>query len=120
MNIYSKPKVSITEDGTIEITCARLTPSCINELIENMDGYRKANFDFSMITETISNANGKEEGEAALRKKFKLTHSQARFMTEASIEETIDYCNNDMWKKTIDKYRSLIGLLLDEGMDSAD
>lgn len=118
MNIYSKPKVKITEDGTIEITCARLTPSSINELMENMDGYRKASFDFSMIIETISNANGKKEGEAALREKFKLTHSQAHFMTEASIEETIEYCNHEVWNKEIDKYRKLLQILIDEEKES--
>lgn len=77
MEISSKSKLNISDDGTFTFVCERLTPTIINELIEII---RKV--EFCEVVKIVNDSNGMQETADALCKKFNLTHSQAHFILE--------------------------------------
>lgn len=114
MKIYAEPKTNVAEDGTITVTNMKLTPTVVNKLMKDLLGYKRARYDLNQIVEIIRNASDKKEAEKELRKRFKLTCSQAHFLTESTIKETAKYCNPELWEKEMDKLKALLELLLKE------
>ncbi len=109
MEIYSKPKMNISDDGTYTFVCKRLTPASVQELIDILDGICKV--EFSEIVEILSNAAGTQEAEEALCKNFNLTHSQSIFLLETDIADSRHLFNRKWVEEEIDKYKKLLPLL---------
>lgn len=120
MKIYAEPKINVAEDGTITVASTRLTPAVVNKLMKNLLGYKSARYDLNQIVEIIQNASDKKEAEKELCKRFKLTCSQAHFLTESSIKETAKYCNPELWEKEMNMLKALHELLLDEAVEEDD
>lgn len=113
MKIYLDPIVDEQEDGSICTILFRATPSRIDERIKDLEGFRKAKFDIDKIVNVIRCASSSDEAEEQIRKKFKLTHSQARFMINATIDEMAIYCNPDRWQEEVEKWKALKKLVIE-------
>lgn len=107
MKLYLDHFVEELEDGSIRTTLIKATPQNIDERIRNLVGFKKANFDIDKIVEIVRNTGSSDEAAETLRKEFKLTRPQARFMINVTLDELSTYCAPNAWHVEIDKLKSL-------------
>lgn len=114
MKLYLEPIVEELEDGSIRTTLIKATPKNIDERIRNLGGFKKANFDIEKIVEIVRNTGSSYEAAEMLRKEFKLTYPQAKFMVSVTLDELSIYCAPNAWHVEIDKLESLKKLVVEE------
>ena len=114
MKLYLEPIVEELEDGSIRTTLIKATPKNIDERIRNLGGFKKANFDVDRIIKIIRKSNSSDEASEMLRKEFKLTRPQAKFMINVTLEELSIYCAPKAWQEEIDKWKALKKLVEEE------
>lgn len=107
MKLYLEPIVEEREDGTINLTLIKATPKNIDERIRNLGGFKKANFEIDKIVEIVRNTDSSDEATEMLRKEFKLTRPQAKFMINVTLDELASYCAPNAWQVEIDDLKSL-------------
>jgi DNA gyrase/topoisomerase IV subunit A len=114
MKLYLDPIVEEWEDGTINVTLIKATPKNIDERIRNLGGFKKANFDIENIVEIVRNTGSSDEAAEMLRKEFKLTHPQANFMVNVTLDELSTCCAPKAWQNEIGKLKALKKLVMEE------
>ena len=107
MKLYLEPIVEELEDGSIRTTLTKATPKNIDERIRNLEGFKKANFDIERITQIVRISNSSDEASEMLRKEFKLTRPQAKFMINVTLDELSTCCAPNAWQVEIDKLKAL-------------
>ena len=114
MKIFMEPIVDVLENGTVNTVVIRATPSMVENRIKNLDGFKKAKFDFDKIVDIIQGVTSIEDAIKQLRKEFGLTHTQANFMLNVSIKELSVFCNPEEWQIEVGKWKALKELVKEE------
>ena len=114
MKIFMEPIVNVLENGTVNAVVLRATPKMVENRIKNLHCFKKAKFDIDKIVDMIQSATSIEEAIRQCRKEFGLTHTQANFMLNVSIEELSVYCNPEEWRIEVGKWKALKELVKEE------
>ena len=75
MNLYSAPKTTTLEDGSIIINIQAITPEYIENHIKNIEAVEK--MDIEEVIRIIRGSNNLDEANNSLVSRFNITHQVA-------------------------------------------
>lgn len=106
MNLYSAPKTTTLEDGSIIINIQAITPEYIENHIKNIEAVEK--MDIEEVIRVISGSNNLEEANNSLVSRFNITHQVADFILNMELSETSEYVGNKVFcEAEIERWRAL-------------
>lgn len=110
MNLYSAPKTTTLEDGSIIINIQAITPEYIENHIKNIEAVEK--MDIEEVIRVIRGSNNLEEANNSLVSRFNITHQVADFILNMELSEMSEYVGNKVFcKSEIEKWDALLEII---------
>lgn len=106
MNLYSAPKTTTLEDGSIIINIQAITPEYIENHIKNIEAVEK--MDIEEVIRVIRGSNNLEEANNSLVSRFNITHQIADFILNMEFAEVSEYVGNEVFcEAEIERWNAL-------------
>lgn len=110
MNLYSAPKTTTLEDGSIIINIQAITPEYIENHIKNIEAVEK--MDIEEVIRIIRGSNNLDEANNSLVSRFNITHQVADFILNMELSEMSEYFGNEVFcKSEIEKWDALLEVI---------
>lgn len=106
MNLYTTPKTTTLEDGSIIINVQAITPEYIENHIKNIEAVEK--IDIEEVIRVIRGSNNLDEANNSLVSRFNITHQVADFILNMELSEVSEYVGNKVFcEAEIEKWSAL-------------
>lgn len=106
MNLYTTPKMTTLEDGSIIINVQAITPEYIENHIKNIEAVEK--IDIKEVIRVIRGSNNLDEANNSLVSRFNITHQVADFILNMELSEVSEYVGNKVFcEADIEKWSAL-------------
>jgi len=104
MTLYAtKPIITTSDDGTINIKVQSLTPEYIETRLAELAVFEQINYNIEEVVSTVQNSPSEKQASKRLRSILGIEPAEADFLLDLSIEEMAYYFNHENCKKEIAK-----------------
>ena len=111
MELYSKPIITTTDDGTINIKVQLITPEYIETRLAELAVFDQINYNIEEVVSTVQHSPSQKQASKRLRSTLGIGSAEADFLLDLTIEEMAYYFNQDNCNKEISKWDKLKELL---------
>lgn len=111
MELYSKPIITTTDDGTINIKVQLITPEYIETRLAELAVFGQINYNIEEVVSTVQHSPSQKQASKRLRSTLGIGSAEADFLLDLTIEEMAYYFNQDNCNKEISKWDKLKELL---------
>lgn len=111
MELYSKPIITTSDDGTINIKVQPITPEYIEIRLAELAVFGQINYNIEKVVSTVQNAPSQKQASKRLRSTLGIGPAEADFLLDLTIEELAYYFNRENCDKEISKWNKLNSLL---------
>lgn len=112
MELYGKPIITTSEDGTINIKVLPITPEYIDTRLAELAVLGQINYDIEEVASTVQNSPSEKQASKRLRSTLGIGPAEADFLLDLTIEEMAYYFDRDNCEKEIAKWSNLKVLLV--------
>ena len=112
MELYGKPIITTSEDGTINIKVLPIIPEYIDARMAELDVIKQINYNIEEVVSTVQNSPSEKQAGKRLRSILGIGPAEADFLLDLTIEEMAYYFNRDNREKEIAKWSKLKEVLV--------
>jgi len=112
MELYAKPIITTSEDGTINIKVLPITLEYIEARMAELDVIKQINYNIEEVVSTVQNSPSEKQASKRLRSILGIGPAEADFLLDLTIEEMAYYFNRDNCEKEIAKWSKLKEVLV--------
>lgn len=99
MELYAKPIITTTDDGTINIKVSPITPEYIDAKLAELAVFGQINYNIDEVICTIQNAASVEQANKRLQTTLGVGSAQADFLLELTLEEISNFSQENIEKE---------------------
>lgn len=111
MELYAKPIIKTSDDGTISIKVQPVTPEYIEPRLAELAVFGQINYNIEEIVSTVQNTPSQKQASKRLRSTLGVGPAEADFLLDLTIEELAYYFNQENCDKEISKWNNLKSFL---------
>lgn len=111
MELYSKPIITTSDDGTISIKVQPITLEYIETRLAEFAVFCQINNNIEAVASAVQNAPSQKQASKRLRSTLRIGPAEADFLLDLTIEEMAYYFNQENCDKEISKWNKLNSLL---------
>ena len=112
MELYAKPIITTSEDGTINIKVLPITPEYIDTRLAELAVFEQINYNIEEVVAAVQNAASLKQAAKRLKTTLGIGSAEADFLLDLTIEEMAYYFDRDNCEKEIAKWNKLKVLLV--------
>ena len=112
MELYGKPIIITSEDGTINIKVLPITPEYIDTRLAELAVFGQINYNIEEVVAVVQNAASLKQAAKRLKTTLGIGSAEADFLLDLTIEEMAYYFDRDNCEKEIAKWSNLKVLLV--------
>lgn len=112
MELYGKPIITTSEDGTINIKVLPITPEYIDTRLAELAVFGQINYNIEEVVSTVQNSPSEKQASKRLRSILGIGPAEANLLLDLTIEEMAYYFNRENCENEIDKWSNLKVLLV--------
>jgi len=106
MKLYTAPKTTTLEDGSIKINVQAITPEYIENHIKNIEAVEK--MDIEEVIRVVRGSKNPNEANNSLVSRFNITHQVADFILNMELSEVSEYVGNKVFcEAEIERWNAL-------------
>lgn len=107
MDLYGKPIITTSEDGTINIKVLPITPEYIDTRLAELDVFGQINYNIEDVVAAVQNAASPKQAAKRLKTTLGIGSAEADFLLDLTIEEMAYYFNRENCEKEMAKWSKL-------------
>lgn len=111
MELYSKPLITTSDDGTINIKVHPITPEYIETRLAELAVFGQINYNIEEVVNTVQHSPSQKQASKRLRSTLGIGPAEADFLLDLTIEEMAYYFNQENCNEEISKWEKLKELL---------
>ena len=111
MELYSKPIITTSDDGTINIKVQPITPEYIETRLAELAVFGQINYNIEEVVSTVQNSASQKQASKRLRSTLGIGSAESDFLLDLTIEEMAYFFNQENCNKEISKWEKLKELL---------
>lgn len=111
MELYAKPIITTSDDGTISIKVQPITPEYIDTRLAELAVLGHINYNIEAVISTVQNSPSQKQANKRLCSTLGIGPAEADFLLDLTIEEMAYYFNQENCDKEISKWNKLKSLL---------
>lgn len=111
MELYAKPVITTSDDGTINIRVQPITQEYIETRLAELAVFSQMNHNIEEVVSIVQNAPSQKQASKRLRLTLGIGPAEADFLLDLTIEELAYYFNQENCDKEISKWNKLKSLL---------
>ena len=107
MELYAKPIITTSEDGTINIKVLPITSEYIDTRLAELAVFGQINYNIEEVVSTVQNSASQKRATKRLKATLGIGPAEADFLLDLTIEEMAYYFNRENCEKEIAKWEAL-------------
>ena len=111
MELYGKPIITTSEDGTINIKVLPITPEYIDTRLAELAVFEQINYNIEEVVSTVQNTSSQKQASKRLRSTLGIGPAEADFLLDLTIEELAFYFQKENCEAEIKRWNALKELL---------
>ena len=112
MELYGKPIITTSEDGTINIKVLPITPEYIDARLAELAVFGQINYNIEEVVAAVHNAPSLKQAAKRLKTTLGIGPAETDSLLDLTIEEMAYYFDRDNCEKEIAKWNKLKVLLV--------
>ena len=112
MELYAKPIITTSEDGTINIKVLPITPEYIDTRLAELAVFEQINYNIEEVVSTVQNSPSEKQASKRLRSILGIGPAEADFLLDLTVEEMAYYFNRENCEKEMAKWSKLKEVLV--------
>lgn len=112
MELYAKPIITTSDDGTISIKVLPITPEYIDTRLAELAVFGQINYNIEEVVAAVQNAASLKQAAKRLKTTLGIGPAEADFLLDLTIEEMAYYFDRDNCEMEIAKWNKLKVLLV--------
>ena len=112
MELYGRPIITTSEDGTINIKVLPITPEYIDTRLAELSVFGQINYNIEEVVSTVQNSASQKQAANRLKTTLGIGPAEADFLLDLTIEEMAYYFNRENCEKETVKWSKLKEVLV--------
>ncbi len=112
MELYAKPVITTSEDGTINIRVLPITPEYIDTRLAELAVFEQINYNIEEVASAVQNSASQRQAAKRLKATLGIGPAEADFLLDLTIEEMAYYFNRENCEKEMAKWSKLKEVLV--------
>ncbi len=112
MELFGKPIITTSEDGTINIKVLSITPEYIDTRLAELAVFGQINYNIEEVVCTVQNSASQKQAAKRLKDTLGIGPAEADFLLDLTIEEMAYYFNRENCEKEIARWSKLKEVLV--------
>ncbi len=112
MELYGKPIITTSDDGTISIKVLPITPEYIDTRLAELAVFGQINYNSEEVVAAVQNAASLKQAAKRLKTTLGIGSAEADFLLDLTIEEMAYYFNRENCEKETVKWSKLKEVLV--------
>ena len=111
MELYAKPIITTSDDGTINIKVLPITPEYIDTRLAELAVFEQINYNIEEVVSTVQNSPSEKQASKRLRSTLGIGPAETNFLLDLTIEELAYYFQKENCEAEIKRWNALKELL---------
>ena len=107
MELYGKPIITTSEDGTINIKVLPITPDYIDTRLAELAVFEQINYNIEEVVSAVQDSASPKQAAKRLKTTLGIGPAEADFLLDLTFEEMAYYFNRENCEKEIAKWSKL-------------
>ena len=112
MELYAKPIINTTDDGSVHIDVKTITPEYVDTRLAELAVFKQIKYNSEEVVSVLYNFSSKEEARKRMKATLGVGPAEADFLLELTIEELVYYFDKDNCEAEIKRWKALKALLV--------
>lgn len=112
MELYAKPQITTSDEGSINIEVRHVTPEYIDTRLAELSVFGQINYNIEEVVSTVQNSPSEKQASKRLRSILGIGPAEADFLLDLTIEEMAYYFNRENCEKEMAKWSKLKEVLV--------
>lgn len=112
MELYAKPQITTSDEGSINIEVRHVTPEYIDTRLAELAVFGQINYNIEEVVSTVQNSPSEKQASKRLRSILGIGPAEADFLLDLTIEEMAYYFNRENCEKEMAKWSKLKEVLV--------
>jgi len=107
MELYGKPIITTSEDGTINIKVLPITPEYVDTRLAELAVFEQINYNIEEVVSAVQDSASPKQAAKRLKTTLGIGPAEADFLLDLTFEEMAYYFNRENCEKEIAKWSKL-------------
>ena len=112
MELYGKPIIKTSEDGTINIKVLPITPEYIDTRLAELAVFEQINYNIEEVVSAVQDSASPKQAAKRLKTTLGIGPAEADFLLDLTFEEMAYYFNRENCEKEMAKWSKLKEVLV--------
>ena len=112
MELYAKPQITTSDEGSINIEVRHVTPEYIDTRLAELAVFGQINYNIEEVVSTVQNSPSEKQASKRLRSIRGIGPAEADFLLDLTVEEMAYYFNREKCEKEMAKWSKLKEVLV--------
>ncbi len=112
MELYAKPQITTSDEGSINIEVRHVTPEYIDTRLAELAVFGQINYNIEEVVSTVQNSPSEKQASKRLRSILGIGPAEADFLLDLTVEEMAYYFNRENCEKEMAKLSKLKEVLV--------